>query len=316
MGLFAGFNIASLLGVPLGTFISTTFNWHDSFWLIDILAIFIFSLLLIYVPRNTPQVKTTEKQPGANPLQFMLNKQVILSVCFIMAICSAQFSYYTYIRPILTSEMGFSLTALNLLLLFLGVTAIIGNSLGAWGADHGGMKAIAPLYLIMAIGLILAGLTMHQLPFLSYLLLAVVCMFNSTYGATVQMLFMDIANKRYPQALDLASSLNPVFSNLGISIGSFTAAQLLPYSGPGNIVYLAAGSALVGFVLATILKRPTHNLTTATKKAFASAKAFFSTLMTFYLKLNAGYHKPHKLVNLPQTNQVLIIWHQCSIQQR
>ncbi len=126
------------------------------------------------------------------------------------------------------------------------------------GADHGGMKAIAPLYLIMAIGLILAGLTMHQLPFLSYLLLAVVCMFNSTYGATVQMLFMDIANKHYPQALDLASSLNPVFSNLGISIGSFTAAQLLPYSGPGNIVYLAAGFALVGFVLATILKRSTQ----------------------------------------------------------
>lgn len=254
--VFAGFNIASVAGVPLGTFISTNWGWHASYWLVDIVAVITISLLIFLVPRNTPQAIHKEDAASAGSVKdFMLDQRVILTVSFIMAICAAQFSFYTYIRPIITGQMGFSVSSLNLLLLILGLMAIVGNNLGGWCADNGGVKILPRLYIIMGIFLIIAGLTMKNLAVISFICIAIVCIFNSSYGATVQVLMMDIASKESPAALDLASSLNPVFSNVGISVGSFLAAQMLHFTTVNNIVYLSAIFAFAGFGIIFQLKR-------------------------------------------------------------
>lgn len=50
--VFAGFSIASIIGVPIGTTISTTFSWHDSFWMITWLTILTFVMLAWLAPRR------------------------------------------------------------------------------------------------------------------------------------------------------------------------------------------------------------------------------------------------------------------------
>src|SRR5699024_74546 len=36
--IFAGFSIASVFGVPIGTAISTSYSWHDAFYLISVIS--------------------------------------------------------------------------------------------------------------------------------------------------------------------------------------------------------------------------------------------------------------------------------------
>lgn len=50
--VFAGFSLASVIGLPIGTMISTTLSWHDSFWAVTVIGIIVFALLVWLVPRN------------------------------------------------------------------------------------------------------------------------------------------------------------------------------------------------------------------------------------------------------------------------
>ena len=60
--VFAGFSIASVIGIPIGTIISTTFSWHDSFWMVTIITVIAFFFLFWLVPRGTPHVQSGLKE--------------------------------------------------------------------------------------------------------------------------------------------------------------------------------------------------------------------------------------------------------------
>ena len=83
--VFAGFSLASIIGIPLGTLISTTFSWHDSFWLISAITFIVLCLLFGLIPKDTPQFKGTLKHQFA----LLKEKQVLLGVTFVVAVCAA-----------------------------------------------------------------------------------------------------------------------------------------------------------------------------------------------------------------------------------
>jgi predicted MFS family arabinose efflux permease len=68
-------------------------------------------------------------------------------------------------------------------------------------------------------------------------------------------MFLDIAEKHYPQSLDLASSLNSIFANIGISIGSFTASQVVRFTKVANVGYFAAIYSLIALLIVLLITR-------------------------------------------------------------
>lgn len=241
--VFAGFSIASVVGLPIGTMLAQIFNWHVSFVIISILTIISFIALLFLVPKKTPQTR------GKITAQFALlkDKRIIFTVIFVVTVCAADYSYYTFIRPLITGPLAFTTTALNWILSFLGICSIIGNKFAGFLADHGGVKRLPSIYLIMTILFALLGVTLH-LHWLGIVVISLLCIFYSSYGATTQILFLDIAQEKYPQSLDLASSLNSIFANIGISVGSFTASLIAGITSIDNSGYIAALYGLLAFL--------------------------------------------------------------------
>lgn len=242
--VFAGFSIASVIGIPIGTVISTTFSWHDSFWMISVITVIVFASLVWLMPRDTPRFKSTlSKQFG-----LFRDSRVLLGVSFIITLCAADYTIYTYIRPLITNEMGFDNTWLNWLLFGMGIFFIFGNKFGGYLADNGGVHRLGIIYIAMTILFLIFG-PMLSFKWIAVLIVAVLCIAFSCYGASTQLMFLDIAEKKYPQSLDLASSLNSIFANIGISLGSFTASEAVNFTAMRNLGYVGA----VYGVLATIL---------------------------------------------------------------
>lgn len=241
--VFAGFSIASVVGLPIGTMLAQTFNWHISFGVISIFTLLSFIALLFLIPKNTPQT------PGKISAQFSLltDKKIIYAVIFVVMVCAADYSYYTFIRPLITGPLTFSPTALNWILSFLGVCSIIGNKFAGYLADHGGVKRLPVLYLIMTLLFAALGISLH-LHWLGIFVISLLCIIYSSYGATTQIMFLDIAQEKYPQSLDLASSLNSIFANIGISLGSFTASLIAGITSIDNAGYFAAIYGLIAFL--------------------------------------------------------------------
>lgn len=248
--VFAGFSIASVIGIPIGTVISTTFSWHDSFWMISGLTIFVFISLIWLVPKDTPQFKSTLSK------QFTLLKdtRVLLGVIFIVTVCAADYTIYTYIRPLITNEMGFSNTWLNWLLFGMGIFFIIGNKFGGYIADNGGIHRLGGIYIAMTILYLLFG-PLLSFKWVAIIIVALLCVAFSSYGSSTQLMFLDIAEKEYPQSLDLASSLNSIFANIGISLGSFTASQAVAFLPMRNLGYVGAVYGLATTILVLVLSK-------------------------------------------------------------
>ncbi|WP_251573869.1 MFS transporter [Limosilactobacillus agrestimuris] len=248
--VFAGFSIASVIGIPIGTVISTTFSWHDSFWMISGLTLFVFAALVWLVPRDTPQFKSTLSK------QFTLLKdsRILLGVIFIVTVCAADYTIYTYIRPLITNEMGFSNTWLNWLLFGMGIFFIIGNKFGGWIADNGGVNRLGIIYIAMTILYLLFG-PLLSFKWVAITIVALLCVAFSSYGSSTQLMFLDIAEKEYPQSLDLASSLNSIFANIGISLGSFTASQAVALTPMRNLGYVGAVYGIAATILVFTLSK-------------------------------------------------------------
>lgn len=248
--VFAGFSIASVVGVPLGTVISQRLTWHDSFWMITILTMIVFALLVWLVPHNTPQVA------GHLSDQFSLfkDRRVLMGSLFVITVCASDYTFYTYVRPIITNLMGFDDTWLNWLLFGMGIFFIIGNKFGGFLADHGGVHRLPGVYVVMT--LLLLGLApSFHFKWIAIVIVAILCVTFASYGASTQLMFLDIAEKQYPQSLDLASSLNSIFANIGISLGSLAAAETVRFASLSSVGYVGAVFGVLTILLIVYVSR-------------------------------------------------------------
>ena len=246
----AGFSIASVIGVPLGTTIATLLSWHDSFWIISGLTLIVFALLAWLTPRDTPQVKGSILEQ----LALLKNHRVLLGIGITVAFLSLQYTFYTYVRPLITTVMSFSLTILNWLLLLLGVMSIIGNEIAGIVASHNGVQKLPIVFILMTILSLVLGIALGN-KITGMLVLAALCVVVIIYGTTIQLVFISVAEKEYPQSLALATSLISIFANVGISLGSFTASTTVNFDNLTMLGYVGAVYGLLAIGLSFALRR-------------------------------------------------------------
>ena len=55
--VFSGFSIASVVGVPVGTWVANTFGWRWAFHLVNVLTVVLIVLMVMVLPRNSRIVK-------------------------------------------------------------------------------------------------------------------------------------------------------------------------------------------------------------------------------------------------------------------
>lgn len=246
----AGFSIASVIGVPLGTTIATLLSWHDSFWIISGLTLIVFALLAWLTPRDTPQVKGSILEQ----LALLKDHRVLLGIGITVAVLSLQYTFYTYVRPLITTVMGFNLTSLNWLLLLLGVMSIIGNEIAGIVASHNGVQKLPFVFIFMTILSLVLGIALGN-KITGMLVLAALCVVVIIYGTTIQLVFISVAEKEYPQSLALATSLISIFANVGISLGSFTASTTVNFANLTMLGYVGAVYGLLAIGLSLVLRR-------------------------------------------------------------
>ncbi|MEU6094311.1 MFS transporter [Streptomyces sp. NPDC047079] len=146
-----GLNLATVLGVPLGTFIGEDYGWRATFWAVAGITTLATLLVAAVVP---PAAATGDG--AASELKVLGNRRVQAAIA-ITVLGNAGFgTVFTYIAPLLTDVTDFSTTAVAALLIVFGVGSVFGTMLGGKLADRSLMPALCGL---------LAGLAIVQLLF-------------------------------------------------------------------------------------------------------------------------------------------------------
>ncbi len=121
--IFAGVSAASVLGVPLSSFIADMVGWRQAFSAISLLSLAAAVALLWTLPTlAAPQPLRLKVYVGIvkNPLLLSLFGA---TACII----SAHFAAFTYLEPLLTQTRGIPTSAISALLLMSGLTGLLGN---------------------------------------------------------------------------------------------------------------------------------------------------------------------------------------------
>lgn len=250
--VFSGFSIASVVGVPVGTWVANTFGWRWAFHMINVLTIMLIVGMVVALPRNSHIVKI-----GFLP-QFRLffDRRIQLGVLDVVCGAAASYVFYTYLTPIMRDEVHVPEQYLSVGLVIFGAACLWSNLYGGKLADRGRgvepLTHIRPIYCAHAV--LMASLVVaHWVPVYGALLLVVLGMFMYLQNSASQVLYMDVASQSHPGSLNLAASLNSMSFNIGIALGSAVGGLInghfgLMWLGPVGALFLACAIAITTFL--------------------------------------------------------------------
>ena len=240
--VFSGFSIASVVGVPVGTWVANTFGWRWAFHLVNVLTVALIVLMVMVLPRNSRIVKI-----GFLP-QFRLffDRRIQLGVLAVVFGAAATYVFYTYLTPIMRDEVHVPEQYLSVGLVIFGAACLWSNLYGGKLADRGRgvepLTHIRPIYCAHAV-LMASLIVAHWVPVYGALLLVVLGMFMYLQNSASQVLYMDVASQSHPGSLNLAASLNSMSFNIGIAVGSAVGGLVnthlgLMWLGPVGAIFL------------------------------------------------------------------------------
>lgn len=249
--MFTGLTLATVTGVPLGTFIGQTWGWRVSFGFLIGLGLIGLITNWLVVPRNLPLPKPT----NLKGIWRILKQPQLLLILIVTALgYGATFPVYTYLTPLLNQQMGWSTSAIVAILIFYGVAVAVGNTLGGRWANRNPLPAIMKMFFGLAIALLLVRLTVN-LHVWGLLAVIVMGLFAFMNVPGLQLYIVQLAETYTPNEVSLASALNISAFNVGIMIGSGLGGQAVALGQLTNTPWLGIGMLGLGIFVAAGLQR-------------------------------------------------------------
>ncbi|WP_409178768.1 MFS transporter [Brevibacillus fortis] len=246
--MFTGLTVATVTGVPLGTFIGQMFGWRATFWGVAILGVIALISTAILVPSNLKKAKVASIK---DQVKIITNLSLLLVFAITALGYGGTFVTFTFLGPILEEITGYQASAVSLILLVYGIAVAIGNTVGGKAADKNPIKALRWMFIIQAIILIILTFTA---PFkwvgtLTIMLMGLLAFMNVP---GLQVYVVQLAEKYVPSAVDVASAMNIAAFNLGIAIGAFVGGIIVDTIGLIHTPWVG-GVMVLGAALLTVI---------------------------------------------------------------
>lgn len=249
--MFTGLTVATVTGVPLGTFIGQILGWRASFLFLVILGLVGLITNFILVPNDLPLPRPT----SVKGIWKILKQPQLLLILIITALgYGATFPVYTYLTTILNKQMQWSQAAIVVILVFYGLAVAVGNTLGGRFANTNPLSALLKMFIGLGVALLLMEFTMNM-HYLGLLAVLVMGLFAFMNVPGLQLYIVQLAEKFTPNEISLASALNISAFNVGITFGSSLGGQAVSAGQLVNTPWIGIGMILASVILTAVLMK-------------------------------------------------------------
>ena len=214
--MFTGLTVATVTGVPFGTFLGQQFGWRFAFIAIVVIGIIAFIGNSLLVPSDLKKgVRTTFRDQA----KLVTNGRLLLVFAITALGYGGTFVVFTYLSPLLQEVTGFKAGTVTLILLGYGIAIAAGNTIGGKLANRNPIKALFYMFLIQSVILLVLAFTApFKIAGLITILLMGLFAFMNVPG--LQVYAVTLAERYVPSAVDTASAINIAAFNAGIAIGA------------------------------------------------------------------------------------------------
>jgi multidrug resistance protein len=252
--MFTGLTVATITGVPLGTYIGQLLGWRATFWGVAILGVVSLIATTILVPSNlkeAPAVSVSEQ------IKLITNKRLLLAFSITALGYGGTFVTFTFLSPILEKLTGYSPSGVSVILLLYGIAIAVGNTIGGKAADKNPLKALLWMFIVQAIILFILTFT-APFKILGTITVILMGLFAFMNVPGLQVYVVQLAEKYVPSAVNVASAINIAAFNLGIAIGAFAGGLVVDYLGLSSTPWVG-GIMVLGAVVLTMISRSLDN---------------------------------------------------------
>ncbi|WP_141865912.1 MFS transporter [Arthrobacter sp. SLBN-53] len=243
--VLSGLTVATVLGVPLASWLGQAFGWRSAFVLVVVIGLITLTALWFWLP---DQLRTMHVTSPLTELGALRRPQVWLAVMVGMIGFGGMFAVYTYISTTMTDVAGLPRTLVPVALMMFGLGMVVGNLVGGRLAD---ISVIRALYLSLgSLGVVLlVFVAAAHNPWTALPVLFLIGTAGSAVGPALQTRLMDVAH----DAQTLAAALNHSALNIGNAAGAWVGGLVIA-AGLGYTAPAAAGSilAMCGLLVLTL----------------------------------------------------------------
>lgn len=245
--MFSGLTVATVTGVPLGTFIGQQFGWRAAFIIIVGIGVIALIANSILIPSGLRKgTRTTFR----DQYKLVTNGRLLLVFMITALGYGGTFVVFTYLAPMLQDITGYSEGAVAIILLIYGVAIAIGNMAGGKLSNHNPIRALVYMFIVQAVILFILLFTA---PFKTAGLITIFLMgllaFMNVPGLQVYVVML--AERFVPAGVDVASAINIAAFNAGIALGSYLGGLITNSIGLIHTSWVGALMVLTAAILAS-----------------------------------------------------------------
>jgi len=252
--ILTGVTCATVIGVPLGTFIASLASWRTSFMVTAALvavALVLQALLVPSMPSNAALRFTDLTALWRRPHP---RKSLIM----VALIFGAHFSSFTYIAPFLIQNAGFSVSSITWLLLGFGFIGFISNFAASATVGRNLKASLMTIVSLLMVALFALPLIQHSAPAVVTTILA----WGVAFGAMPLCLsvWMQLAAPDLPEA---GSALFVGIIQVAIAVGSLIGGAVVDRMGIHTDLWFGGSLALLGLAVVASFGTSHRTLTRA-----------------------------------------------------
>jgi predicted MFS family arabinose efflux permease len=243
--IFSGIAVASVLGVPAGTFLGALAGWRVAFVVVAALATAVALAMAVLLPRLP-----AERALGLTGVTALLrNRRVVTGLVVVALLVVGHFGAYTYVRPVLEGR-AIDAPVIGTLLLVYGVAGVLGNFAAGAAVGAGDLRSVRRTVRVLA-GLLVGAVVLLALAPSAPPAAVALVVWGLGYGGvsvTAQTWMMTAA----PDARETVSSLFAGVFNGAIAVGAVGGGLVVDGFGPTAVLVWGAVLAL-GALVATAI---------------------------------------------------------------
>ncbi|WP_345816183.1 MFS transporter [Paraburkholderia sp. PREW-6R] len=239
--ILTGVTCATVIGVPLGTFIASFASWRASFMATGVLVAVALVAQFIFVP-SLPSSAALRLRDLVELLRRPHPRRSMMMVALVFG---AHFSSYTYITPFLLRNANLGMATITWLLLGFGIIGFFSNfAISSTVTRHLKMSVGAMVSLLM-VALVSLPLLQHS----SLGVVALVLAWGVSFGA-LPLCFSVWIQRATPDSPEAGSALFVSIIQVAIAVGSLVGGMVVDHVGITADFMFGSGLALFG--LATL----------------------------------------------------------------
>lgn len=240
--IMAGTTLGMSIGLPLMTWIGTTFSFRIEFITMGILILIIATLCRIFLPH----VAGERLSKSNSPFTMLKNKGVLLVILLTVLAVVANYGVYTYITK-LVNDINYP--GIGVAQILFGIGSILSVIIAGRLIDAH-LQAVC-IGMLAAAGLAMAAFFWIDITFVHHLSFI---LWGIGFGALVT-LFQTAVTRQVTEGMAIATSLQSAAFNFSIMIGSTMGGWLLASGSSAPIVMMALITLVVGIIISVFAKK-------------------------------------------------------------